>query len=467
MNFTSREMAVALWLSVALIFVIRVAGKSLLAVLRALAQPVILRLLGVATAYLALLIAVFAYFDFWGLPNLKNTLIWVTTVASVRIGKAISIDTDRRFFAKTLRETLGVTFIVEFLIEKYTFGIWTELVLVPFTTFLAMLLAVGKTDKKFQSVNTLLQWVLAMIGLTYIGHSIYEFAHHYRELEPVEAARELFLPVILSLLFMPFLFALNVYSAYEQIFTGLHWALEDPALRRYAKRQSLLRFGTNIDSLKRWRRLMMMERPASREEIDRLIAEIAVVRRHERNPTAVDPKDGWQPQAAMRFLAGEGFINEDYHRSYDEWCSGSKPLKVSEGASLNTITYRVAGSVCVAYELVLELSVWLSEDGAAEEADQQFIGLVAKLMNAALGAESNEATAECGDGEVFDREWRGFRLALSREDWPNVKGGYERQFIIQTEGAREAARRREAELDAFIEREIEKEKGNEDISHHD
>lgn len=453
MEFTSREIAVAIWLGIGLIFVVRVAGKSLLQLLRALMHPIILTVIGAALAYVGLCVAVLAHFGFWEISNLKTTVLWVVTTASVRVAKAGNTDTEPKFFSKTLRETLSVAFIVEFLVANYNFSIWVELVLVPLVGFVAMLLAVAKTEKKFHAVNTLLEWVLVAFVLTYLGHAVYEVLQHIRELATADTLRELFLPVGLSLLFMPFLLGLNLYSVYEQIFGALEWGIQDPAIRRYAKRQALLRFGTRLEDLRKWRRLVMMERPDSREGIDRLFAEIAIVRRHERNPQSVDPADGWLPQAAMKFLAEDGFVNEDYHRGYDQWSSISKAVKVGERSSMNTITFQVIGEAFAANELVLELSVFMPADGGAEDADERFAALMAKLLVAVLGVKEAQEFAATLNAETFDRRWRGYRFRLAREEWRNTKGGYEREFVIQTEAARQAAQKREAELVAFVKKE--------------
>ena len=453
MHFTSREIAIAFWLGVGLIFVIRIAGKPLLAVLRVMIGPIMLRLIGGALAYLGIWMAVLARFGLWDPSNLKTTILWALTTASVRVGKAVNADKDPKFYSKTLRETLSIAFIVEFLIENYNFSVWIELVLVPSVWFVVMLLGVAKENKKLRPVNTVLEWVLVVFMLSYVGHAVYEVSQHIRELAMAGTVRELFLPVVLSLLFMPFLFALNLYSVYQQIFRALHWGVEDPALRSYAERQALLRFGGKLDYLKRWRRLVMMVRPGSRDAIDRLFAEIAVVRRQERYPLPVDPKDGWQPQAAIKFLADEGFVNEDYHRSYDQWTSTSRAESLGEKWSMNTITYYVNGDPAVANELALELNVLEPARDAAEKADKRFGALIVKLLVAALGAEAASEFGATVDSEAFERQWRGYRFQLTCEDWSNAKGGYAREFMIQTPAGWEGAQNRQARVDALLEKE--------------
>jgi hypothetical protein len=453
MIFTPREIAIAVWLGIGLIFVIRVAGKPLLAVLRVVTRRIILRLIGAALAYLGLWIAVLAHFGFWELSNLKTTILWALTTASVRVAKGVNADKEPKFFSKTLRETLSVAFIVEFLVENYNFSVWIELILVPSVWFLAVLLGVAKGDRKLRPANTVLEWMLVLFMLSYVGHAVYEVSQHIREVATVDTVRELFLPVVLSLLFMPFLFALNVYSVYQQIFGALHWGIEDPALRSYAERWALLRFGWKLDYLKRWRRLLMTERPKSREAIDRLFAEIAVVRRHERNPLPVDPKDGWQPQAAIKFLADEGFVNEDYHRTYDQWLSASNAVKLGDKWSMNTIIYYVSGSAFTANELALELSVSDPAGAVADIADKRFGALAAKLLVGALGEEAAREFGATLDSETFERAWREYHIKLTRDDWSNSKGSYGREFVIQTQSGREAAQRKQVMIDPLVAKE--------------
>ena len=273
MDFTPREIATAIWLSVILIFVVCVAGKSFLKLLRAFTHPAVMSILGVSLLYIAASIAALFYFDLWEFSNLKTTLFWTFMTASVGVAKASQLAKQQNFLAKTFRETLSITIFTEFLMDTYTFNIWVELVLVPFILFLALLLGKAKADTKYQQVSTFLQWVLAIISLIYIGHALFEAIQHYKKMETADTAREIFLPVILSLLFMPFLYLLNLYAVYDEVFGGLNWALRDPELRRYAKYKALLRYGNNIEHLKQWGQLVMMMRPNSRDDINRLFDE--------------------------------------------------------------------------------------------------------------------------------------------------------------------------------------------------
>jgi hypothetical protein len=430
MDFSTREIATGIWLGIFLLFVLVKARSSLLQLIKAFFQPALLKIMGLMLAYVAGCVALLAWRGLWTTANLKTTILWVITVGMVRLFQANKIDEDERFFWNSLKETLAFTVIVEFLISTYTFSLWAELLLLPFLVFLTALTTVAKSQPGSIQVVTLIEWLLAIIGFWLLGHAAFEAIGHYHELGTVDTVRELILPILLSLMILPLLYALNIYMVYERIFIMLQFSIKDSKLRQYAKRRALLDFRADIDLLKRWRRLVNTDTPNNRKEVRALIAEVRETRRRERNPVPVGPKDGWSPAAAIHFLDGEGFKNEDYHRSFDTWASSSSHVKVTDPYSLTTMIFWVSGTRDVADLLKLRLHVSDSADAAV--ADERFGMVCGKLLLAAIGADAvPELEGQLGDTGEFEAVVAGYRISLKREDWSNKRGSYERRFVVR------------------------------------
>jgi hypothetical protein len=216
---------------------------------------------------------------------------------------------------------------------------------------------------------------------------------------------------------------------YERIFVMLQFSLKDDALRRYAKRRTLLSFRSDIDLLKRWARLLNIEAPENREGIRKTVAEVRDTRRRQRDPISVDRRQGWSPTAAIHFLDDEGFKNEDYHRSFDTWSSDSKHVKTGKPYSLSSMIYRVAGTRDVADRLSLKLHVSSQEEAA--ETDERFGAVCGRLLLAAVGPDAiADLDGQLGDTGEFEAETSGYRIILKREDWPNNFGSYDRRLTI-------------------------------------
>jgi hypothetical protein len=434
MDFSTREIATGIWLGILLLFLLVKVRSALFQLIKAFFQPALLKMMGLMLAYVAGCVALLAWRGLWTTANLKTTILWVITVGMVRLFQASKIDEDERFFWKSLKETLAFTVIVEFLISTYTFSLWVELLLLPFLVFLTALTTVAKSQPGSVQVVTLIEWLLAIIGFWLLGHAALAAIGHYRELGTVDTVRELIVPILLSLMILPLLYALNVYMVYEQIFVMLEFGIHDPKLRNYAKRRALLDFRSDIDLLKRWRRLVNTDTPNNRAEVRALIAEVRETRRRERKPMPVDPKDGWSPAAAIHFLDGEGFKNEDYHRSFDTWASSSSHVKVTDPYSLTTMIYWVSGTRDVADLLKLKLHVSDGKDAVA--ADERFGEVCGKLLLAAIGADAvPELAGQLGDTDEFEAVVAGYRISLKRKDWANKIGSYECRFVIRPPNA--------------------------------
>jgi hypothetical protein len=433
MELTSREVATLLWLAFAIgaACINRTLRGGLGAILRVLFIRPILKVLGVALLYTLLCTILLAQLAIWRLENLKTTLVWAITFGFVTVLDYSRLLEDRLFFRNILRETLGATVILIFLIESYTLSLWAELILVPIVTLLTLVYARPPANPDHQIAHRLVGWLLTMLGLGYLIYSINQAIADWRGLATVQTAREFVLPILLSIMFLPFLYGLKVHGTYQQVFSGLRFAIPDKGLRRYARWRAILAFRFDLDYLKRWRRIMLVQHPASKDDIKASIGELRRIRAVEKTPPIVPPDEGWSPYLAKEFLAGEGFETEDYHRSYDdEWRCASRRLKVQERVLAPALTYYVTGCERAATKLLLELDVFNCEDPTI--ADERFWQCAAALLRCATSAEAaQEIASMIGEGERAAVEFRHWQIELVKEDRQSSIGkSYERAFSV-------------------------------------
>jgi hypothetical protein len=237
-------------------------------------------------------------------------------------------------------------------------------------------------------------------------------------------------------MFLPFLYGLRLYVTYEQVFSGLRNAIPGKKLRAYARFRSILAFRQNLDFLKRWRRMMNVDQPATKQAIKESFRELRRLRQIEKDPPEVSPQDGWSPYAARQFLASEGFETDDYHRTFDdEWWCASRGVKVEEGVFGPTIIYYVKGHEKEATELVLEMDVFNCEDPTAS--DERFGRVAAILLARATSpAAAQEIAQAMGEADTADVRAGHLRVQLTKEDRNAAKGvSFERSFVINHQGA--------------------------------
>jgi hypothetical protein len=431
MELNNREIATLFWLTLLVVgaFAWPATRSSAFGVIKAFFRRPLLIVFAAAALYVAACVALLQTFHLWEWANLKTTMVWAASFAFLSMFDLNRIDEDHTYFRKTLRDTLSVTAALLFIAQFYAFRLAIELLLLPAITFIALLHAIPEAKPEHAAVNSLLGNLLATTGLTFFAYSAYQTVRHWSEFATVHTAREFGVPILLSILFLPFLYVMSVYSVYERVFIGLTWAIENDRLRRYAKRKALLNFRLDLDLLKRWRRMMLHGRPEECEAIRQSFRKVRILRERERNPPPVPPEEGWSPYLAKEFLAEDGVVSEDYHLLYeDEWMASSKAFKFGKRGFGNSITYYVEGNEHAARKLTLEVTVTHIEK--AGEADERFVSMCRTLLRKALGNEVAELLPPTlADFETFVG---GARVKLEKEEWalPKLKV-YERALTIE------------------------------------
>jgi hypothetical protein len=399
-----------------------------LAVVKALFHRVFLTVFVVAGLYIAVCVAVIAKFDLWEWGNLKTTLVWAFGFALVTIFDANRIDEDRTYFGKTLRDTINVTVLIVFLMEMQSFSLVVELILVPIIAFIGLLHAVSDTKPEHAAVTRLLTWVLGLIAIFYLAYSVSRTVQGWSDFDGIMAARELIVPIILSLLFLPFLYGLSVYMVYEQVFAGLAWKLDNDALSRFARRSALWAFRLNLPLLKRWRHIVMHQSPKERGAVTSTINQAKREHSLHRSPPAVRPEDGWSPYLAMRFLESFGLEMQGYYWYHDRYRANSNHLKLDKGLLSNSVTFHVEGSEHAATELTLELNIRQTANGETDEA--VFANLCFHLLHKAIGLSAANMLSESLIADDVSFEIDGYRVRLGRETWETT-GDYEHTLVIE------------------------------------
>lgn len=434
MELSNRELASLVWLTllICIALVSRDVREAAWVVVEATFQRLIVTVVGLLAIYTVACVAILARQGLWTVTNLKTTLLWFVTFALVAIGRRAGKARQTGFIGATLREALAATVLIQFLVDTYTFSLPVELILMPLVTLITGMKAVGETKPEHAAAGRLLDRVLVIIGLGYLGHAAYQAAVHYREFVSIDNAREILVPIALSLMFLPFLYLFNVYVVYERVFIGIGWGINDRRLRRYAIWQAFLRLRTDVDFIERWRRRVVAIHPTTRAAVDAIFAELKTRKRIERNPPEIPSHRGWCPFGAQRFLGSEGFAMDDYHFVYDHWQSRSSPKALKRSLFDGTITYVVRGDEEAATALFLKLDMMNLEDD--ESADAEFMRLSAILLRNALGEDAAARLVErftvSEQKDVTDLGY--WRVTMTRKEQAFTSGpGYKREFVIQ------------------------------------
>ena len=236
----NREKAFLIWIAFAALLALRSNNvrPALVSVLRTLLSRKILIVLVAALGWVCLEVLLLHWW-LWNFGMVKDTVIWVFAQALVMVFNHHRAHKDASYFKRAALASFKIALVLEFLINSYVFHIVIEVLLFPLLAFLAAMFAFSETSEKYVPVRRLVEYVMGAIGLFLLGYVLVRLIGDVDSFVSIETLRRFVLPIALTLLFLPFVYALAVYTAYENLFVRIDVWMTDGGLARYTKRQLL------------------------------------------------------------------------------------------------------------------------------------------------------------------------------------------------------------------------------------
>lgn len=271
----NREMAIAIWLAVFFVWAIsqRSIRESFISVIKALTQKVIFISTLLLVVYVGTMIYFFCFIGLWKLSFLGDTIVWLLGVAFVMF---ININefTQDDHLKKAVLDNLKFAVFLEFVVNLYVFDFWIELILVPCLVVIGVLLGVSTTNPENKPIESCLTKIVTIIGLGFIIFALYNIIFDFQGFASINNLKEFFLPLVLTVGFLPYIYLLALYITYNQIFQRLKHLIKSSSLAKYTKRKTVIAFHLNLKALNKWSRKIVLLEFDSKEDIARAIFEI-------------------------------------------------------------------------------------------------------------------------------------------------------------------------------------------------
>lgn len=195
--------------------------------------------------YVAGIVWVLYKVGIWSPALLKETLIWYFFTAIVlAFSHSISKEGDEKILWRILVESVSIVVVVEFIISTYTLSLVGELFLIPVVTVVGFIAAVLQEKERTRILARMMELVLTIIGLAVLAFAISAAIDDLGNLWSIDTAKEIALVPMLSLLFMPFIYAFRLYVSHDSL---LNLPRVGPSksrsLRWYANRRILSTLG--------------------------------------------------------------------------------------------------------------------------------------------------------------------------------------------------------------------------------
>jgi hypothetical protein len=225
MALTNREWATLFWVVVlAAVILWKPSGRaSVASIVTTLLHPKLLVPLGLFALWMTGVVAVGARLGLWEPEMLKDTLLWAfpgiaLVFASVKAGS------ERAFFRRRVREAVGLTVLLEFYLNFATLDLIPE-ILLQAGLFLAVgVSAFASREEGARQAKQAADVLLGILVLVMLVPPAVQLASEWQTLDAAQTAKDIALPVWMTIGALPFIYVLTVYSAYEQAFMHMSFA---------------------------------------------------------------------------------------------------------------------------------------------------------------------------------------------------------------------------------------------------
>ncbi|EGF89624.1 hypothetical protein ABI_40470 [Asticcacaulis biprosthecium C19] len=347
------------------------------------------------------------------------------------MGDVIGASRKPKKLVGLLRDAVNATAFVLFIAEFQTFPLWGELLLVPLMTIVGMMTAMAGRQPEHAITAKFLTRFQMIVAIGALGYSVYWIATHFAEFVSLDTLREFGIPIVLTAMFLPFLYLLLLYCTFEQASVRMCFMQDDEKLRQYAIFRSIWIFRRDLEYFHRFMRDMQLHEGTGKTRIDACLAMSRQLQKRENNPPVIFWDEGWSPYEARKFLEAEGLPAGDYHHSYDEWWAYSTTKEMGEAIFPADFTYRIHGTDRAVTRMKLVMGIFLN--GGPADADERFTDLSAALITRAVNAEAGEQfKMNCAALKSVSIALGDVRVSIDTEYWSiDNRGGYRRYLRIQ------------------------------------
>lgn len=253
--FNNREIAILIWTLIALAWVSyqKNIRMSILSVLFCLRQKKIIVIFISMLVYVILIVFLLYKIEFWDISMTKDTLIWLFGIAIVMLINFDQANGDKQYFKKMVLDNFKLILVIEFVVNLYVFNFVVELIMVPMLSIIVLMGAVAGTQKEYMVVEKIMNSILAIFGICFILFSCFSIANNFQNFATINNLYSFILPIILTIVYLPFIYFIALYAEYENIFVRLDLLLNhDKVLARFAKQRILILCFINLRKLNRF-----------------------------------------------------------------------------------------------------------------------------------------------------------------------------------------------------------------------
>lgn len=344
---TDRELASLAWIAVAALSAVfwRPMRQFVTGVVGALLKPVFLLPFGLLGLYTAALVALASLTPAWNVDLLKDTLLWFFTVGVVLMFRAVNAAKEEGWFLHQGLRTVRLTVFLEFYLNFQSLPFWGEFALQGWLLLLILFDGAVQLDqirgsKDLVGFGRVINTVQAITGLALLAYVGIWLAGNWAAVDWAQSARELLLPVWLTLFTLPFLFGWAWYLSWDSAWRQLRIVQPQGSRIGFRTRLAML-LGYGL-SLRRpfmgnaWGR-ELIEAPSLRAKLRVIGQQRARIRREEQEKRR-------KADNLMRYAGYVGTDDEGRRLDRREFAETIRALELMSSAQMGWYRNEPAGS---------------------------------------------------------------------------------------------------------------------------
>jgi len=252
--FNNRELAVGIWTLLLIVWGLSKSEirRGFLTVIGALLQRKILTILCLFITYVVFSVYVLLSLNIWDTSQVKSTMIWSVFVGAASLFGITNIKRGDNYFSSSFKQQFKVIVLIEFVVAFCTFGLITELFLVPVSTLLICVSVYAEYHPEHRRAKVIADRILSIFGITLLLYSLFVTISNANKFIQLSTFQDFVTPILLTTLLLPFLYVLSKLIAYESAYVQVYMYTNLPARRRYAILASLAAFKGDVEAIDNW-----------------------------------------------------------------------------------------------------------------------------------------------------------------------------------------------------------------------
>jgi len=237
-SFNNRDWSLFIWTTLFFGFMLWIGRTSLPGLIKSFFNKHILSMILLMFLYVYISVYLLYKVNLWNASMMKDAVLWTIGVAFPMFFKAVEASKGKYRLRDTLIDNLKLTVFVEFIVNLYVFNFWVELLFIPFVTLLTVLMAVAEKKEEYKVVYKFFNYISSIIGMILLYHAVKYIITDFRGFATFNNLESFLFPIAMAALYMPFIYLIALYMAYEEFFVRIRIAhRHDRAMARYAKWQ--------------------------------------------------------------------------------------------------------------------------------------------------------------------------------------------------------------------------------------